>query len=101
MDGLHAAFDVANTRAGDDALELVRSGVVDGFSVRFRPIRNQIARDGAFERVEAALFEVSLTPWPYYPDAQIEGVRSNLNTLNLEAELASRRLRLQLLKAAS
>src|SRR5689334_502174 len=29
--GLHCAFEIANTTAGNDALELVRSGVIDSF----------------------------------------------------------------------
>jgi len=74
-DGLHAAFEIAATRGGDDALELVRSGVVDSFSISFRGIRER--RDGdVVVRTEAALREVSLVGLPAYPGAMVAGVRS-------------------------
>ena len=44
LDGLHAAFEVANTRDGDDALELVKTGVVDSFSIGFKGVQER--RDG-------------------------------------------------------
>src|ERR1700756_2020932 len=40
-DGLHAAFSIPDTSAGNDALELVRSGVVDSFSIGFKPVRHR------------------------------------------------------------
>jgi phage head maturation protease len=56
---VHGAFLVARTREGDDALELVDSGIVDGFSVGFIPVREP--RDGDVTvRTEASLREVSL-----------------------------------------
>ncbi|TPW98034.1 HK97 family phage prohead protease [Mycolicibacterium fortuitum] len=74
-DGLHAAFEVAATRDGDDALELVRSGTVDSFSIGFRGIRER--RDGdVVVRTEIALMEVSLVGIPAYAGATVTGVRS-------------------------
>lgn len=74
-DGLHAAFEVAATRDGDDALELVRSGTVDSFSIGFRGIRER--RDGdVVVRTEIALMEVSLVGMPAYAGATVAGVRS-------------------------
>ncbi|MGP3708944.1 HK97 family phage prohead protease [Gordonia paraffinivorans] len=65
-DGLFAAFEVAATTAGDDALELIRSGVVDNFSIGFRPMRDR--RDGDIvTRTEVALLEVSLVSDPRLP----------------------------------
>ncbi|MFE0132051.1 HK97 family phage prohead protease [Streptomyces sp. NPDC059037] len=88
-DGLYAAFRVAETREGDDALTLVRDGAVDAFSVSFRPVRDR--RDGdVIERVEAALIEVSLVGLPAYPGAVVAGVRSAHPTLSVDA--ARRRL---------
>lgn len=77
QDGLHAAFAIAQTRDGDDALELVRSGTVDAFSVGFRGIRQKFDGD-VVVRTEAALLEVSLVGVPAYPGAAIAGVRSQL-----------------------
>lgn len=76
-DGLHAAFDIVATRDGDDALELVRSGTVDSFSVGFAAIRHHSV-GGVVVRTEAALREVSLTAMPAYSGALVQGVRSQL-----------------------
>jgi len=92
-DGLHAAFHVANTSAGNDALELVRSGLVESFSVGFQPIRD-VERKGVCVRVEAALMEVSLVTRPAYSGALIAGVRSAQSSLPLSADQAQRRLSL-------
>lgn len=92
--GLHAAFELPATAAADEALELVRSGVVDGFSVGFRPIVDR--RDGEVTvRVEAALHEVSLVHSPAYSTALVAGVRSAEPPLLL-VEVARRRLDLLL-----
>ncbi len=73
--GLFGAFEIANTPDGDEALRNVEAGVVDAFSVGFRPIRDR-RENGVVVRVEAALLEVSLTGIPAYPGAQIAGVRA-------------------------
>lgn len=74
-DGLHAAFEVARTRDGEELLELVEAGVVDSFSVGFTPIRDR-QRGGVVVREEAALREVSAVNFPAYEGALIGGVRS-------------------------
>ena len=74
-DGLYAAFEIAKTRDGDDALELVHSGTVDSFSVGFRPVRDR-QENGVTVRTEVALMEVSLTALPAYDGAEIAGVRT-------------------------
>lgn len=94
-DGLHASFQVANTRDGDEALDLVRGGFVDSFSVGFRPVRDRQEK-GVTVRVEAALMEVSLVYAGAYEGAEVAGVRSADNRLSVE--LARRRLDL-ILKA--
>lgn len=87
-DGLHGAFVVSATRDGDEALTLVRDGVVDSFSVGFRPLRERSV-GGVVERTEAALREVSLVAMPAYAGALVGGVRS---VPHLSAEAARRRL---------
>lgn len=93
-DGLHASFDVANTRDGDDAIELVRSGTVDSFSIGFRPMRERQDKDVTV-RTEVSLTEVSLVGVPAYSGALVGGVRSGA-TGNLSVDVASRRLTLLL-----
>lgn len=90
--GLYGEAPVSKTSMGDDVLELVRDGALDAFSVGFRPIRERRARDGAVERVEVSLREVSLTDMPAYDGALVAGVRSNVRTITAEA--AQRRLAL-------
>lgn len=90
-DGLHAAFHVSATRDGDEALQLVRDGVVDAFSVGFRPVRDR--QDGGVTvRVEAALMEVSLVGIPAYAGAGVAGVRTARPALSVD--IARRRLEL-------
>lgn len=95
QDGLHASFDVANTRDGDELLELVKTGVVDSFSIGFEPVRERRTRDRVkgdlVVRIEAKLFEVSAVNFPAYETAQIAGVRSQ--TI-IPRAVAERRLRL-------
>jgi HK97 family phage prohead protease len=77
--GAFGAFRVAKTNAGDEALELVRAGVLDSFSVGFIALpggdRWNVARD-LVARHEIRLEEVSLTARPVYEDALVSAVRS-------------------------
>ncbi len=89
--GLHVEFAIAETSDGDDALELIRSGIVDSFSIGFRPIRDR--RDGDIvSRTEVALLEVSLVSEPAYPGALVGGVRSR--EARIPSTAAQARLRL-------
>ena len=91
LDGLHAAFEAANTRDGDDALELVKTGVVDSFSIGFKGVQER--RDGDVTvRTEIALMEVSLVAFPAFEGAAIQGVRSQ--SLVIPRATAERRLKL-------
>jgi uncharacterized protein len=92
-DGLHAAFEIADTSDGRDALELVRSGVVDGFSIGFRSIRHRM-EGNTVVRTEAALMEVSLVGLPTYPGALVAGVRSQQTYPVIGHTVAAARLRL-------
>ncbi len=91
--GLYAEFRVSQTRDGDDALELIRDGALDAFSIGFRPIRDRWTADRSeVERLEVRLDEVSAVSFPAYESALIAGVRSGLPTI--PAEVAHRRLEL-------
>jgi uncharacterized protein len=77
--GLLGAFRVSAVPAGDHVLELVRDGAVRGLSVGFVPLPggDRWNRDRTrVERVRAHLVEVSVVPFPAYPDAQITAVRA-------------------------
>jgi HK97 family phage prohead protease len=68
---------VAKTSAGDEALELVRSGAYHALSVGFLPKTGgtQIEEDGMITRTAARLFECSLTGIPAYENSKILEVR--------------------------
>lgn len=82
--GLYTELRVSQTREGDDALELIRDGALDSFSVGFKPIRPdwpmtaQLAKRGqTVERREVALREISAVSFPSYTGAAILGVRTD------------------------
>lgn len=87
--GLLAEFKVSATREGDEALELIRDGVLDAFSVGFSSVKHREVRTGVIERTEVRLREISATPFPAYEGAAIAGVRINLPN-ELTAETAER-----------
>jgi len=77
--GLYGEFRVSNTAAGDEALELIRDGALDAFSVGFRPVRDRWNADRSMvERTEARLDEVSAVAFPAYDGALIAGVRAGM-----------------------
>ncbi|MDV8008595.1 HK97 family phage prohead protease [Rhodococcus sp. IEGM 1318] len=95
--GLYGEFRVSATQAGDEALELIKDGALDSFSIGFQAIREQWTRNRS-ERThyESKLLEVSVVSFPAYEQAHIAGVRAaQLSQLD-SAQLAAR---LGLLKA--
>lgn len=96
--GLYGEFRVSQTRAGDEALELLRDGALDGLSVGFRPIaQSGNARSGVV-RTQVRLDEVSVVSFPAYDTARVLAVRSaDAPRINL----ARRRLELARLAAAT
>jgi len=76
--GLNGEFYISRTAAGDDALELVRDGALDAFSIGFEPVKDEWSRDrSSVERVESRLWEVSLVGIPAYENALVSSVRSD------------------------
>lgn len=91
--GLYAELRVSKTAAGDEALELIRDGALDGLSIGFRPIRDHWSADrSAVERREVRLDEISAVAFPAYAGALVTAVRSGIP--HLSAETALRRLAL-------
>lgn len=74
--GVIAAFRVTpEAQRGEEALALVRDGVVDSFSVGFRAITHE-KRDGVVVRTKAGLREGSLVTFPAYAGALVSGLRA-------------------------
>ena len=89
--GVWGEFYVSKTQAGDEALELVKDGVLDSFSVGFAPIR--AARNtatGVLERTEVALRETSLVTFPAYTGAQVASIREETASGLLIADAMAR-----------
>lgn len=74
--GLIGEFAVLEGRHGDDLLEDVRAGHLDGLSVAFQPLNAPRRRDGVVEVREARLFEVSVVALAAYAGAGLLAVRS-------------------------
>jgi Escherichia/Staphylococcus phage prohead protease len=87
--GLYAELRVSKTVAGDEVLSLIDDGALDGLSIGFAPIKDRQVRGGV-ERLEVALYEVSVVDYPAYVGATIAGVRSDEHRISPEA--AARRL---------
>jgi HK97 family phage prohead protease len=89
--GLWIEARVSKTAAGDEALELINDGALDGLSVGFEPVRdNWSPKKDRVERLEVKLREVSAVSFPAYTEALIAGVRSQ--TPLIPADVARRRL---------
>ena len=83
--GLVGEFRVSRTQAGDDALELVKDGALDAFSVGFAPVKHR--GRSLVERLEVKLNEVSLVAFPAYEGATVAGVRAQLSEHLSDEEL--------------
>lgn len=75
--GLDAVFRTVGA-PGDQALELIRSGMARGLSIRaaIPPTGSRRRPDGTVERVAARLLHVALVTEPAYADAVVTAVRS-------------------------
>jgi HK97 family phage prohead protease len=63
-DGPWMTAKISRTRAGDDIVELIRDGAVPGVSVGGTAIKSRRNKNGQVERMEVAIREVSMTPFP-------------------------------------
>ncbi|KEQ25572.1 peptidase U35 [Paenibacillus tyrfis] len=74
--GLRFELDLPNNTWGNDAYESIRRGDVDGVSFGFNVRKDAwtfLSEDDVYERtlVDVNLFEVSPTPFPAYPDSEV------------------------------
>jgi len=63
-DGPWMTSKISRTSLGDDIIELIRDGAIPGVSINGRNIKSRRNREGVVERMEVALDEISLTPFP-------------------------------------
>jgi HK97 family phage prohead protease len=110
-DGLHVEIDVAETRAGDDALALVKRKDIQGMSFGF------VVREQRFNRENGKLYrdisdldlyEVTITERPAYGDTSIAtrsvdpaAIAQAKQLLAGSPSLAERKMQLRKLQAAA
>jgi len=75
--GLMFEAKIANTRAGDDALELLKMGALDSVSVGAVPVKFTSEPDGTMVVSEARMLELSLVTVPAYAQAQVYSVAAS------------------------
>lgn len=99
-DGLHVEIRVANTTAGNDLYELVRTGILDkmsfGFTIEEESF-NQSERTWTVRKIKK-LYEVSAVPNPAYEGTQLYARRAGeVETKRAELEnLKSKAIALQI-----
>jgi HK97 family phage prohead protease len=74
--GLYGSFTMFRTPGGDNALMLVKEGVVGAFSVAAKIKRSLRTPDGVVQRVKAHLDWVSLAREGAFPESKILAVRT-------------------------
>ena len=78
-DGLMAELQISRTRDGDEALELIKDGVIDGMSIEASALRSRpdyLDGKRVTTRTEAKLNVISMVPFPAFAEARIHAVRS-------------------------
>jgi len=76
--GCWAAFKVRRGGDADELLDDIAEGLLDAFSVGFRPVRERRTPDGVREVIEAELHEVSLVPIGAYDGARVLATRARV-----------------------
>lgn len=90
-DGHHMQFRVSETPQGEEALTLIRDGVLHSFSIGFIPmpdktkIIDEADRKVTYERQQVKLDHVALVPNPAYRTARVLSLRDGLEGLDVDA----------------
>jgi len=74
--GLFVESYIAKTAQGDEALELVKEGIIDSMSIGYIVKESEYKDDGVRLLKEVELMEYSLVTWPMNEAAVITGVKS-------------------------
>ena len=85
-DGLHGSFRVANTPAGEQALELVNDGILDSVSLEAIAKKSVRTAEGVVKRMKAHLHNVALCRYPAFADAKVLAVREGQPNTILDEE---------------
>jgi HK97 family phage prohead protease len=85
--GLLFTAKFANTRASDEAIELVKAGAYDSVSVGAIPIKFKYDKNGTMVVSKASLAEISLVAMPAFSDAVITEIAASQPDEELEEEV--------------
>ena len=76
-EGLLFTAKFANTRASDEAIELVKAGAYDSVSVGAIPVKYKFDKSGTMIVSQASLIEISLVAQPAFADAVITEIAAS------------------------
>jgi HK97 family phage prohead protease len=76
-EGLLFTAKFANTRASDEAIELVKAGAYDSVSVGAMPVKYKFDKNGVMVVSKANLIEISLVAQPAFADAVITEIAAS------------------------
>jgi HK97 family phage prohead protease len=76
-EGLLFTAKFANTRASDEAIELVKAGAYDSVSVGAMPVKYKFDKNGTMVVSKANLIEISLVAQPAFADAIITEIAAS------------------------
>jgi len=80
--GLYVKGKISKTRLGDEAIELIRDGVIDQMSIGYDVVKDDISEDGETRYLkELILYEFSPVTFPMNPMADITSVKTHFNSL--------------------
>lgn len=79
--GLYVEGQISKTTKGDEAIELMQDGVVDGMSIGYNVVKDEEGTKGERLLKELKLFEVSIVTWGANPEAGITNLK-HLQALN-------------------
>lgn len=80
--GLYVVGRISKTRLGDEALELMKDGVIDQMSIGYDVVKDDISEDGQTRYLkELVLYEFSPVTFPMNPMADITSVKTHFNSL--------------------
>jgi hypothetical protein len=86
-EGLLFTAKFANTRASDEAIELVKAGAYDSVSVGAIPVKFKYDKNGTMIVSKANLVEISLVAMPAFSDAVITEIAASQPDEELEEEV--------------
>jgi uncharacterized protein len=100
--GQRATFRIVKTTKGDEALEMIREGLIKDFSIGFKGVeaRTTVTKErgkpALYERYEVTLDHVALVPSGAYPLAEVQEVRAfDPDSEDIAPRLAIARRKLQ------